>query len=883
MNKLLALTILLVSPVGVSAKEVSKNSGLPKLSEAREIGRSKSALLVEAHQIEKPEGPLKANLVEFKNTIQPVLQNNCIHCHGPKKVKGKFRVDELNPDLLNGHDAAKWLEVYDVLSNAEMPPDDEPDYHLEDHQRMQMIEWLGAEINKASLALRNNSEHSSFRRMTKYEYNYALQDLLGLPHDFAKNLPPESVSEDGFKNSSELLQMSAMQLQKYCEISLKALKQATVLGERPKPLVYKIPMTELEELSNKILKKKKGYVSIDINAKKYQKTKNKPHLINKSSGNVIELNWGLRRGPRHKPEEHPSKVSSQSEAVTLLPSSQRFNLDLGDTLPDEGMMRVRVRVGHKNLTEGGYSNLRVSFGGQTSNNANFSTLITKEDLPIKATWDKPEYVEFLVPLSEVERNVFRRKVEYDANPTEVLTFQHIVDAHHIKGKPPELHIDYIEVTAPYFAQWPTQAHQDIFIESQQKENELTYGKEVLSNFMTKAWRRPVTTKEVNTYFSLFKTYRPEFTNFEETMLHVLSVVLASPDFLYLSQQKPPEAKAEKQPLNAHELATRLSFFLWSSLPDNELLSLAKDGTLKNPKVLDRQIKRLLDDPRAKRFSSNFVNQWLGLDALSNLDLDESYKHIRGHEFKKNTSKEPIAFFNELLFNNKSIMDFIHSDYLVINGYLARHYGIPNVRGAHFRPVAIDAKSKRGGILTTASVLSMNSDGKDSHPLKRGVWLLENILHDPPPPPPANVPEVDLTDPRILKMTLKERMEDHRSNPACISCHKKIDPWGIAFESFDAIGKFRSSIKGKPVDATSTLFNKQKLDGLEGLKSYLLTERQDQFSKAMAHKMISYALGRPLSFSDVSDVDQLTSQFRKKGDRLGDLVSLIIHSKIFQSK
>lgn len=229
------------------------------------------------------------------------------------------------------------------------------------------------------------------------------------------------------------------------------------------------------------------------------------------------------------------------------------------------------------------------------------------------------------------------------------------------------------------------------------------------------------------------------------------------------------------------------------------------------------------------------------------------------------------------------MDFIHSDYVMVNERLADHYKIPSVFGPHFRKVKIGSQVNRGGILTGAAVLAMNSDGTDSHPLKRGIWLLEHVLHDPPPPPPPNVPEVDLTDPEILKMTLKQRIADHRSKPACISCHAKIDPWGIAFENYDALGAYRTQVENKAVDATSSLFNKQELAGIEGLKRYLLTDRQDQFARSMVHKMTAYALGRPLSFSDRADIDGMTSQFRKRGDRLGDLIDLIISSEIFHAK
>ena len=261
----------------------------------------------------------------------------------------------------------------------------------------------------------------------------------------------------------------------------------------------------------------------------------------------------------------------------------------------------------------------------------------------------------------------------------------------------------------------------------------------------------------------------------------------------------------------------------------------------------------------------------------------SVVHVKDGSLFEAMQEEPVAFFDHVLKSNDSVMDFLHSDYAVVNERLAGHYRIRDVYGPHFRKVAVKPDLNRGGILTNAAILAMNSDGKDSHPLKRGIWMLERVLHDPPPPAPPNVPEVDLTDPRILEMTLKERIVDHRNKPACISCHAKIDPWGIAFENYDALGSYRTMIKNKPVDATSALFNKQELAGMDGLKRYLLAERQDQFARAMVHKMTAYALGRPLGFSDHAEIDALTVQFRKKNDRLGDLIHLVVHSSIFHSK
>ncbi|MEC9093830.1 MAG: DUF1592 domain-containing protein [Planctomycetota bacterium] len=360
------------------------------------------------------------------------------------------------------------------------------------------------------------------------------------------------------------------------------------------------------------------------------------------------------------------------------------------------------------------------------------------------------------------------------------------------------------------------------------------------------------------------------------MLPVLATALASPEFLYVTQRGPAALESPDK-INDFEFVTRLSIFLWSSVPDEQLLDLAEKGTIRDPKILSAQIKRLLTDIRSKRFSKNFVHQWLGLDGLDNAT------HISEPELRDAMQKEPIAFFEEILKHNRSILDFIHSDFAMVNERLADHYKFPKIHGTQFRRVPIEPRNHRGGLLTASAILAMNSDGKDSHPLKRGVWMLERILHAPPPPPPPNVPEVDLTNPEILKMTLKERIADHRNHPACLSCHSRIDPWGIAFENFDAFGVYRTHIKNKPVDSSSKLFNQHTLTGMNGLKRYLLSDRQDQFARAMVHKMTAYGLGRTLSFSDHAALDRLTAQLRQKGDGLVDLLNLIINSKIFNSR
>ena len=440
-------------------------------------------------------------------------------------------------------------------------------------------------------------------------------------------------------------------------------------------------------------------------------------------------------------------------------------------------------------------------------------------------------------------------------------------------------IDYVEIIAPELDQWPPESHSRIFHE-RKTADEKTYAREVLSSFMNRAWRRPVSNAEVNQKLALLAKLRPQCSDFQEAMVEVLASVMSSPKFLYLVRAG--EKGEGGQRISDSELASRLSFFLWSSLPDAELMHLAKQGKLSDAKVLDQQAKRLLGDPKAQRFARHYTRQWLGMDQLDYVRIDSKAYGKVDPLLMEAMKQEPVALFAEMLQHNRPVMNFLHSAYALVNDRLARHYGLPEVFGDQLRKVKLPDEIKRGGLLTQAGLLAMNSNGKDSNPLKRGIWLLENLLHDPPPPPPV-VPEIDLADPEILKLSLKQRMEDHRSDPACFSCHSKIDPWGIAFENFDALGQWRDKIDDEPVDSASVLFNKDELRGMKGLKDYLLANRQDQFARAMVHKMAAYALGRPLTFGDRAEMDRITAALRKRGDGLADLVFLIVKSDLFQLK
>lgn len=852
------------------------------LTDAREAGRQRSSL-------QQPHSPrtadsLKPNVAEFDTSIRPILQQACVSCHGADVQEGNVRIDTLNPDLLNGSDIDWWLEVQAVLSKGEMPPPE--DAELADADRAKVVEWLSNEIQVASIVRRASGEQSSFRRMTRYEFNYALQDLLGLPYNFAGDLPPEAHSEDGFQNSSEVLHMSVSQLETYRRLARKALLRATVRGDRPPVLHWGVTMEDAGRVDwakqNDQLEKVKADTADDPEAQKqklaeleeqFRQPHPVPYFSNLSSGRTVRANWQYYHAKyANRALESQREIPETLDQVAILPrgGNHRFTIELGNRVPDEGIMRVRVRASRATADDSGTPTLQLLFGWQASNEGRAVLPVPDGERAVTADPDQPEFLQWDVPLGEIyPRNSVRRTSTMGAmpNPSEYIR---LVNSSVSQGA---IRIDYVEVAAPVYDVWPPVSHRRILIDSDHPDDEQQYAREVISAFMQRAWRRTISDEELEQKLQLFHVMRPACETFDEAVIEVLATVLASPQFLYVVGQS-----SDEQQLAAHELATRLSMFLWCSIPDDELREAAESGRLFDEQVLREQVRRMLLDDRANRLAEHFVQQWLDMQLLEFRSLPKNLETLR-----EAMLQEPVALFGEMLQTDASVVDFLHCDYTMANERLAQHYGLPNVRGNEFRRVSLDTGSRRGGLLTQAGLLTMNSAGDDSHPLKRGVWLLESLLNDPPPPPPPAVPEIDLADPEIAKMTLKEQIENHRDHAACRSCHAKIDPWGIAFENYDALGRWREEVKGKPVDATSTLFNRQPLAGMDGLKRYLLEHRQDQFVQAMVHKLTTYALGRPLTFADRAEVDEIASRVRREGDGLATMIQVIVASELFRTK
>jgi hypothetical protein len=884
--------------------DATADSSTAKLIELKRTGLSRSQyrtaqvanLAANSNSSDIPQPRLE----EFKITIEPILKKACIDCHGADDPQGNIRIDTLNPNLHTGGDVDWWNEIFSVITKGEMPPPDSAD--ISDEERKKIVDWLSHELQAASIVRRNSAVHSSFRRMTRYEYNHALQDLLGLPWDFAKDLPPEPNSEDGFQNSSEHLHMSVTQFETYYRSAHTALTRAIHLGQKPESLYWGISMTDVsklewpkQEVEEAKLRKefKDTPEKLDDELKKLEQRFQQPHsrsyFRDLFNGRTAIANWDYGEAKyANLPRKSLPKQPEEFDHVAILPAGQWINVELGDQLPDHGPMRVRVRASRVDSKKENPPSLQLYFGWQASNEGRALLPVGQHDREIDATNDAPKYYEWVIELGEIyPRNSVRGDSPMGAMPSPS-EYIRLVNSSASKN---DIQIDYVEVQSPAFDHWPPQSHANIFPSREENEPELDYANRVISGFMTKAWRRPISSEEILQKMKRYSEIRPECESMESATLEILASVIASPHFLYVvpdrstvSQRAETNVESDTRELIPnHELATRLALLLWSSIPDEELLQTVRDGSLSDINVLKAQVARMLADSKSNRFADHFVTQWLNIELLDFLNIQQN---VPGFDplLKEAMRQEPIELFREILRSDASVLDFLHNDYTVANERLARHYGIDGVYGNQFRRISLNPSDvRRGGLLTQAGLLAMNSDYPDSHPLKRGKWVLESLLNDPPPPPPPAVPQIDLANPEIAKMTLKERIEDHRNHPACMACHMKIDPWGIAFENYDAIGRWRDNVNGKPVDASSKLYNEQTLDGIAGLKLFLLENRQDQFVRAMVHKLSTYALGRPIKFADRADMERVTAKVRIQGDGLKTMVTEIVCSELFRCR
>lgn len=777
-----------------------------------------------------PGWALGAKTIDFQSEVRPILEQHCFKCHGDQKQKADLRLDRLSPDLQADRAAAEtWHDVKDTLHLGEMPPDDEPP--LDREKRKILTDWISQEIEALIEAKKSTSGRGVLRRLNRAEYQNTMSDLLSLKSDYARDLPPDSLSEDGFRNDGASLQMSDLQLEFYLAAARKGLSKAIVNGPAP-----------------------------EVVTKEFKKT-----------------------------------IKDKNRGSHLLDQDQQFIAKLME-YPKQGEILIRAKVRAKFAEGRGYPQLRAAIGYRADvqapraffepidlTNEDWQTLefqgriedfplpsITQSKFPGLLVWLDNAYAEGRdKPLKARGKG---KKQKEQKGP---LTY-------------PQIEVASMEFKGPIYESWPPKHHTDILPQTDQPEAD-EYLRQVLENFMTKAFRRPVSTKEVDSYLNFYKLLRPKSDSYEHAIRETLAMVLISPDFLYLME---PSGDS-KRTLNNWELASRLSYFLWSTMPDDRLRQLATRGDLLKPDILQQEIQRMIADERSWNFVEQFTDQWLDLGAIQRVAINPDYYPEFDNSLKPEMRKETLHFFAELLHNDLSALNILDSDFTMLNEALAKHYGISGPKGQSFEKVTLNPEDKRGGVLAHASVLLGNSTGDDSHPVKRAVWIRDRLLDDPPADPPPNVPELNSTDPNFAKLSVREQLALHREEESCHDCHLGIDPWGIALENFGGDGLWRAQIsraktKGKgliklPVVSKTNLPDGTSVTGYEDLKTYLKDQKQKQFARAFTSRLLTYALGRRLEVTDQKTVDSLTEKFITSDYRIQPLIQLVVANKIFQTK
>jgi cytochrome c553 len=772
----------------------------------------------------------------FNDPARPFLAQHCLGCHAGDKAKGKLRLDRLTPNFAHRASREQWLAVQERIKAGTMPPKAKP--RPAESEIRDLSDWIDARMDAADAARRAAEGRVVLRRLNRVEYENSLRDLLGVELELKERLPLDS-SANGFDNVGAALHVSSFLMERYLEAADAALNVA--IANRARPALIR-----------------KRYSLRDTHQVKVAQER----VFRKADDGTVVM-----------------FASSPWQAVTLSPFYP----------PDRG--RYRIRISASAIQSGGKPvSYRVDAGPML--------MATKNHLVgyFDAAADTPSVVEFV---DHLEARSTIRILPYGLAPSQTV---HKIGADAYTG--PGLAVQWVEVEGPLHDTWPPASHRRLFGDlPQAPEARNRHRLEVVSKapeadaarilraFARRAFRRTVTDDDIKPFIALVKARLTEKQSFEQAVRAGLRAVMLSPHFLFLR-----EAPGK---LDDFALASRLSYFLWSTMPDEELLTLAEQQRLGQPDVLRRQVERMLRDPKSAAFTENFVDQWLG---LRDIDFTEP-SHILYPEFddmlRASMVPETHRFFEEVLANDLSLTNFVASDFAMLNGRLARHYGIPGVEGWPIRKVTLPAGSHRGGVLTMASVLKVTANGTSTSPVLRGAWVLDRILGTPPPRPPDGIPSLE---PDIRgAVTIRDQLARHRQIASCAACHVRIDPPGFALESFDVIGGWRENYrtsgngeavivegrrmpyhKGRKVDPADALSDGRRFRDIDELKQLLLQDR-DQLARALAEKLLTYATGGPPERGDREEIEAILRKVRAKDHGLRTLVHEIVQSRLFRNK
>jgi hypothetical protein len=814
----------------------------------------------------------------FRERVQPILETYCYSCHGHGASEGNRTLDEFDSDESLAGNIELWHAVLKNVRAGIMPPagEDRPN----EEERRRLFDWIKADVFGIDPA-NPDPGRVTIRRLNRVEYRNTIRDLMGVDYNTTENFPADDTGY-GFDNIGDVLSVSPLLMEKYLKAAEDITKQA-------------VP--------------------------------SEPHVVaeRRIDGSRFRGEEGDVRGDRMSYYK-PATVATRFNARE--PGQYRLHVVIeldGEFEFDPGRCRVTFTADGKKLSEEeyGWSN------GET------------QDYEFEVDWERG-----------------RRRLEFKLEPL-------VAESQRINSM--EYRVRSVTVRGPFDERYriENKDYTRFFPKGappEDAEERDRYAREVLAAFARRAYRRPVDDGTVTKLVTIAKTiYSEPNETFESGISRAMVAVLASPRFLFRTEGTADAATDDRFPLiDEYALASRLSYFLWSSMPDEELMRLAESGGLR--KNLPAQVERMLKDKRSEELVENFAGQWLRardvehaeIDALSAMGLDEEWDELRSqfrrfrdgrgrgrgrrrdrdrdrereeresddelsdeeraareearrkeeeardsiraefrrlseirdsfsYELRQTLRRETEAYFTYIVREDRSVLELLDSNYTFLNERLAKHYGIEGVEGDDMRRVELPEGSPRGGLLTQGTLLVVTSNPTRTSPVKRGLYILDNILGTPPPPPPPNIPTLESAADSVTghEPTVRELQEIHRRDPLCYSCHARMDPLGLALENFNALGVWRDKEQERPIDASGTLLTGEDFDGIRDLKTILKEKHYRDFYRCLTDKLLTYALGRGLEYYDEHTVDQIAERLDESGGKFSTLVTAVIESAPFQ--
>ena len=791
-----------------------------------------------------PAGP-EARTAAVASAAAPhraLLDTYCVTCHNARLQTAGLALDTV--DLAHpAADLEVWEPVIRKLRVGAMPPPGRP--RPDGQAAGALVSFLRTEIDRAAALKPNPGRAETFHRLNRAEYRNAIRDLLGIDINVTSMLPADDSGKDGFDNTATMLSVSPALLERYLMAARKVSRLAVGLAPGGADVAtYRGVVYELED----------------------------------EQANASEdLPFGSRGGlaARHNfPVDGEYGIS-----VRLRRSGYDYIVGLAE--PHEFDVRVDGKRVASFTVGGGATGTPapLSFGGNLPGDPSWEQYVLRLDQELNARV-AVKAGPHLVGVSFVARPTKLEGVKQ--RPESVTSVQNYENPY---GNPA---VESVTIDGPYNAAGAsdTRSRRRLLIcQPASGGDEESCARRILSVVARRAYRRPVTAVEVEALLDFFRTGRRTDGTFDAGIEFALERVLVDPSFLFRVERDPPRVEAgAPYRISDLELASRLSFFLWSSIPDDELLDLAVQQRLGEPAVLLQQVQRMLADSRSHALVENFAGQWLQLRNIGSVSpngrLYPEFDELLRRAFRQETE----LFIESTIREDRSVLDLFTADYTFVNQRLARHYQIPDIYGERFRRITFSDSAQRGGLLGHGSLLTVTSYPTRTSPVLRGKWLLENILGAPPPPPPPDVPVLpERRRGEQATTSVRERLERHRESPVCATCHSQIDPLGFALENFDAIGKWRTTTEaGTPVDAKGAFPTGDEFEGLAGLRGFLLSNRE-AVVEALVQKLLVYALGRELEVSDLSTVRQVQREAAAGDYRWSSIVRGIVDSVPFQMR